>query len=106
MGQEEYKELSTFLARFVRRLKILKGVEGLCLEVNDLALSKYIAGREKDLRFVSVLAQHGLTSRKVLLARLGTIKVDPARKSLAKARIEAHFGDVGPKKPGRKSRRS
>ncbi len=31
MGQEEYRELSTFLARFVRRLKILKGVEGLCL---------------------------------------------------------------------------
>jgi len=31
MGQEEYSELSSFLARFVRRLKILKGVEGLCL---------------------------------------------------------------------------
>lgn len=31
MGQEEYKELSTFLARFIRRLKMVKGVEGLCL---------------------------------------------------------------------------
>ncbi|MEK7229915.1 MAG: hypothetical protein AAB154_07720, partial [Candidatus Binatota bacterium] len=31
MGQEEYRELSTFLARFVRRLKMVKGVEGLCL---------------------------------------------------------------------------
>ena len=31
MGQEEYKELSSFLARFVRRLKMLKGAEGLCL---------------------------------------------------------------------------
>ena len=31
MGQEEYKELSAFLARFIRRLRMLKGTEGLCL---------------------------------------------------------------------------
>ena len=31
MGQEEYRELSVFLARFIRRLRMLKGVEGLCL---------------------------------------------------------------------------
>src|SRR5690242_12182470 len=28
-----------------------RGIVGLCLEVNDLAVSKYIAGREKDLEF-------------------------------------------------------
>lgn len=31
MGQEDYRELSSFLERFVRRLKMLKGAEGLCL---------------------------------------------------------------------------
>ncbi|HEV8342927.1 MAG TPA: DUF4175 family protein [Candidatus Binatia bacterium] len=31
MGQEDYTELSSFLERFVRRLKFLKGLEGLCL---------------------------------------------------------------------------
>ena len=31
MGQEEFQELSTFLRRFIRRLKFLQGVEGLCL---------------------------------------------------------------------------
>lgn len=31
MGQEDYRELSSFLGRFVRRLKMLKGAEGLCL---------------------------------------------------------------------------
>jgi hypothetical protein len=31
MGQEEYQELSSFLRRFVRRLKLLQGAEGLCL---------------------------------------------------------------------------
>ena len=82
------------------------GVEGLCLEVHDLALSKYIAGREKDLRFVSVLAQHGLTSQKTLLSRLAATKLDPARRNLVKGRIEAHFGEARPKKPGRKKSRT
>ncbi|HEY7221901.1 MAG TPA: DUF4175 family protein [Candidatus Binatia bacterium] len=31
MGQEEYNELSSFLRRFIRRLKLLQGAEGLCL---------------------------------------------------------------------------
>lgn len=31
MGQEEYRELSSFLAHFISRLKTLRGVEGLCL---------------------------------------------------------------------------
>ena len=31
MGQEEYQELSGFLRRFIRRLKLLQGLEGLCL---------------------------------------------------------------------------
>ena len=31
MGQEEYQELSSFLRRFIRRLKLVKGIEGLCL---------------------------------------------------------------------------
>src|SRR5918996_3327166 len=31
MGQEEYQELSSFLKRFIRRLRLLQGIEGLCL---------------------------------------------------------------------------
>ncbi len=31
MGQEEFQELSSFLKRFIRRFKFLKGVEGVCL---------------------------------------------------------------------------
>jgi soluble cytochrome b562 len=31
MGQEEYQELSSFLRRFIRRLKLVKGIEGICL---------------------------------------------------------------------------
>ena len=31
MGQEEYQDLASFLRRFTRRLKLLQGMEGLCL---------------------------------------------------------------------------
>lgn len=31
MGQEEYREVSSFLRRFVLRLKLIRGIEGLCL---------------------------------------------------------------------------
>src|SRR5918993_5526122 len=31
MGQEEFQELSSFLKRFIRRFKFLKGIEGVCL---------------------------------------------------------------------------
>jgi hypothetical protein len=31
MGQEEYQELSSFLRRFSRRLRLFQGLEGLCL---------------------------------------------------------------------------
>jgi len=31
MGQEEYRELSAFLQRFVLRVRVLKGMEGLFL---------------------------------------------------------------------------
>jgi hypothetical protein len=31
MGQEEYQELSSFLRRFVRRFKLLQGIEAICL---------------------------------------------------------------------------
>jgi hypothetical protein len=48
------------------------GVEGMCLEVHDLAISKYAAGREKDLAFTRELARHGMTRRDTLLERVST----------------------------------
>lgn len=67
------------------------GCTGLCLEVHDLAISKYAAGREKDLDFTAALARHGLTDRKTLLAREGRTKLDSARRRLVQARITRDF---------------
>ena len=35
-----------------------RGATGLCLEVHDLLISKYVAGREKDHRFSAAAARH------------------------------------------------
>ena len=67
------------------------GIEGLCLEVHDLAVSKYVAGREKDLIFTAALARHGFTRRRTLLERAGRTKLAPALRRLVEGRIGRDF---------------
>jgi hypothetical protein len=67
-----------------------RGATGWCLEVHDLVLSKYLAGRDKDLDFVAAAGRHKLVDRDELLRRLATIEVDEARRTLAEQRIRAH----------------
>ena len=67
------------------------GYAGLCLEVHDLALSKYVAGREKDREFTRELARHGLIDRMTLEKRLAVTKLDPAVAKLVRARITRNF---------------
>jgi len=67
------------------------GYAGLCLEVHDLAISKYVAGREKDREFTRELARHGMTGRKMLLKRLAATRLDPAVSKLITSRIERDF---------------
>jgi hypothetical protein len=45
-----------------------EGVRGLCLEPHDLAISKYVAGRDKDRRFNRALVERGIVERARLLA--------------------------------------
>ena len=65
-----------------------RGYVGLCLEVHDLAISKYVAGREKDLEFTRELARRGMTDRKTLLQRLSATKLDGALARAVRGRIE------------------
>jgi hypothetical protein len=67
-----------------------RGATGWCLEVHDLVLSKYFAGRDKDLEFVAAAARHQLVDRDELLRRLATVEIDDARRALAEQRIRAH----------------
>lgn len=51
------------------------GATGWCLEVHDLAVSKLVAGREKDLDFVRVLLRERMVDA-ALLARRATMLSD------------------------------
>jgi len=68
---------------------------GLCLEVHDLALSKYVARREKDLEFTRELARHGMTEKKSLLRRLAMTKLDATVARVVRGRIERDFAQPG-----------
>jgi hypothetical protein len=89
-------ETATLPAEWIERVISVRGegtgqAVGLCLEVHDLAISKYVAGREKDLSFTLALARHGMTTGSVLLDRLkNTALTDDIRK-LVRQRIALHF---------------
>jgi hypothetical protein len=69
------------------------GVRGLCLEVHDLAISKYIAGRPKDLDFTRELAREDMTRYDTLIARLDDTDIaSENQRELARTRIERDFG--------------
>lgn len=64
-----------------------RGIAGLCLEVHDLAISKHVAGRDKDLEFTRELARHAMTDSKILLQRLKETEVPTEVRKLIEARI-------------------
>jgi hypothetical protein len=71
------------------------GYAGLCLEVHDLAISKYAAGREKDLEFTRELARHGMTDKETLRKRLAATRLPAALARLMRGRIERDFASRG-----------
>jgi hypothetical protein len=68
-----------------------RGVAGLCLDVHDLAISKYVAGREKDREFTRELAKQVLVQRTTLLARQRDTDLPAELHKLVKARIDRDF---------------
>jgi hypothetical protein len=71
------------------------GVRGLCLDPHDLAISKYVARREKDLAFTRELARRGLVARKRLLDLLKAAPVTDEIKARIRADIARDFEPKG-----------
>ena len=67
---------------------------GLCLEVHDLAISKLVAGREKDLEFLLGLSLHKMISLEILKARLESTSLADERKILCEGRLQRLFGQL------------
>ena len=71
-----------------------RDARGWCLEVHDLAIAKYVAGREKDLLFTNVLARRDMVRRDVLVQRLKDTRISDAGRRLAEERIAADFSGL------------
>lgn len=63
------------------------GGTGLCLEVHDLAVSKLIAAREKDVAFVQGLLRHRLAQVETIRTRLTQTNLGTERRELCLARL-------------------
>jgi hypothetical protein len=64
------------------------GGTGLCLEIHDLAVSKLVAGREKDLEFVRGLFRHKLARDEIVRERLAATPLDDMRRQLCLERLK------------------
>lgn len=76
---------------------------GLCLEIHDLVLSKYAAGREKDRDYVRAAIRHGLVDCAILLDRLTVMPLDGERREALGALIQADFARAHGRGPERDS---
>ena len=64
------------------------GGTGLCLEVHDLAVSKLVAGREKDMDFIAALLRHRLARSETIRERLQDTPINPERREFCLARLQ------------------
>jgi hypothetical protein len=68
-----------------------EGVSGLCLDPHDLAIAKYVAGREKDLVFNRELVVRGIVGKNQLSVLLDKTAVDDKVRDRIRERIATDF---------------
>jgi hypothetical protein len=73
------------------------GVRGLCLEPHDLAISKYVARRDKDRIFTKELAERGRVDREKLLALVDLTPIPSEARERVRAAIASDFAASGKK---------
>jgi hypothetical protein len=66
-------------------------VTGLCLEPHDLLISKYCAGRTKDLEFNRAVIDFGLVTKGLLLKRLSMTDIGEELRRILQERIKRAF---------------
>ncbi len=70
------------------------GITGYCLEVHDLLISKYVAGREKDLKYCSAVVRAGLVEKEVLQERLHNTDCGLKTRKRVEAMIKKDFSII------------
>ncbi len=81
------------------RLVVLKNENtgsgiGLCLEIHDLVLSKFAAGREKDHLFTREMIRYHLVDETTLLSRLTTMPLKETSRQIITAKIHRYFKEL------------
>lgn len=71
------------------------GAIGWCLDVHDLVLSKYVAGREKDLTFNLEVVRQGYADRNLLLERVDGLPLTKQGREQITRLVEAAFYRTG-----------
>lgn len=73
-----------------------RGATGWCLELHDLLLGKYVAGRAKDRRYIEAAIRHGLVQRDVLIERVAALPVEPDRQAGIAMQVQADLARFSP----------
>jgi hypothetical protein len=63
------------------------GATGMCLEVNDLAVSKLVAAREKDITYVAALLRHELADADFIRSRLAATTLTEQQRTTCLSRL-------------------
>lgn len=69
-----------------------RGAKGVCLVVHDLAVSKLVPWRDKDLRFLETLVLYAMIDETTLRARLADTALTPAQRQAIDGRVGVLFG--------------
>lgn len=78
------------------------GATGFCLDVHDLVLSKYAAGREKDFEFNRALVRYGCVTKRRLVSLVPSMPVGDEVKGIILARLKADFAATNNPRPAAK----
>jgi hypothetical protein len=69
------------------------GIAGLCLEVHDLVIAKFVAGRYKDHEFIQELIRHEMIRKDISLSRLAETELQEGETSRINSKIEVMFSN-------------
>ncbi len=69
------------------------GITGLCLEVHDLAISKIVAGRHKDVEFIRELIRYKMIREQIMRTRLAKTDLQIEEGRRIKTKIAAIFSN-------------
>jgi len=73
--------------------KNTNGITGLCLEVHDMLVSKLVANREKDNKYVQAAISNKLIKKEILLVRIDQTDIDEKIKENIKTKVIGLFNN-------------